>query len=50
MKNGKVLTLKEKKLLTKEGLNPDEWLRTKKTSQHLEFVHRTDDKTFTLRV
>lgn len=50
MKNGKLLTRKEKVLLKNEGFNPKEWLRIKKAAEYLEFVHRTNGKILTLRV
>ena len=45
MKNGKKLTLNQKKFLQKWNLNPEEWLVTKDTPERMELVHRYSDKT-----
>ena len=40
MKNGKLLTLAQKKFLRSKGLDPDAWLVVKSTSKSLEVVSR----------
>ena len=41
MKHGKKPTLKQKKLLSKEGLLPEDWLIVKTSERHIEVVHRS---------
>ena len=45
MKHGKKPTLKQKKLLSKEGLLPENWLIVKTSGQHMEVVHRNSRET-----
>ena len=40
MKNGKLPTLAQKKLLRSKGLDPDAWLVVKNTSRNIEVVSR----------
>ena len=40
MKNGKLPTLAQKKLLRSKGLDPDAWLVVKNTSRSIEVVSR----------
>lgn len=42
MKNGKVPTRKRKDLIRSCGLDPEEYLVVKNTSEYLEIVSRTD--------
>lgn len=45
MKNGKRLTVAQKKFLRSKGLNPEDWLVTKNTPERMELVHRYSDRT-----
>ena len=45
MKHGKKPTLKQKKLLSKAGLFPEDWLIVKTSERHIEVVHRSSRKT-----
>jgi hypothetical protein len=49
MKNGKKLTMEEKKFLTRQGLNPGNFLRTKKTAEHFEFYKIDTGKLIVIR-
>lgn len=40
MKNGKLPTLAQKKILQSNGLDPDKWLVVKSTSVSMEIVSR----------
>ena len=45
MKNGKRPTLKEKKLISEKGLNVENWLVVKHTSELMEIMHKHTGKT-----
>ncbi|WP_169824217.1 DUF6906 family protein [Clostridium formicaceticum] len=47
MKHGKRLTKKQKLFLASKGLNPENWLSVKNTSEKMVFVHRQREKTRT---
>lgn len=49
LKNGKKLTREQKVLLKSMGLDPKDYLCTKKTSDNFEFVHRTTEKILNVR-
>ncbi|MCM0648678.1 hypothetical protein NBE98_09855 [Clostridium swellfunianum] len=49
MKNGKKPSMEEKKFLTKQGLDPDDYLRTKKTAEGYEFYRISTGKLITIR-
>ncbi|MGL5440335.1 MAG: DUF6906 family protein [Filifactoraceae bacterium] len=49
MKNGKTLTLAEKKALTRGGLNPKDWLRVKKEFNGIQIVNVNDGRTIWFR-
>ena len=49
MKHGKNPTLRQKKLLAKCRLNPDNWLVVKDTPEIFEVVHRLSGKARALR-
>ena len=49
MKHGKNPTAKQKKLITKMGLNVENWLVERETSDELVIVHRLTDKTKVIR-
>ena len=48
MKHGKNPTVRQKKLLKANGLNPDNWLVTSDTHQRMEVVHRSTSTTKTI--
>jgi len=48
MKHGKNPTVRQKKLLKANGLNPDNWLVTSDTHQRMEIVHRSTNTTKTI--
>lgn len=45
MKHGKKPTAKQRKLLQKWKLKPEDWLITKDTPEEMHLVHRYSDKT-----
>jgi len=49
LKNGRSLTRAEKVFLKSQGLNPKEFLRTKKLADHFEFLHRPSGKLVAIR-
>lgn len=49
MKHGKNPTVKQKKLITKMGLNVENWLVERETSDELVIVHRLSGKTKVIR-
>lgn len=48
MKHGKNPTVRQKKLIKANGLNPDNWLVTSDTHLRMEIVHRLTSKTKTI--
>lgn len=44
MKHGKRITLRQRKLIKAAGLNPDNWLVTKRLSNELHIVHKLNGK------
>ena len=48
MKNGKRPTVKQKKLITQQKLNYNNWLVVKDTSTEMVIVHRESGKTRTI--
>lgn len=49
MKGGKVLTKKQKIFIKEKGLNPDNWLVCKNTSQELVLEHRKTGRYKTIK-
>lgn len=45
MKNGKRPTVRQKKLMARWRLNPDDWLVVKDTPDAMTLVHRLSDRT-----
>ena len=48
MKHGKNPTVRQKKFIKENGLNPDNWLVTSDTHQRMELVHRNTTTTKTI--
>lgn len=49
MKNGKRLTMEEKKFLNNQGFDPNDYLRTKKTAEDYVFYKISTGKLVTIR-
>ncbi len=50
MKNGKKPTKNQKIFIKEHGLNYDNWLVVKNTSQFMEIIHRTSGDTMKLYI
>jgi hypothetical protein len=49
MKHGKRLLLRHKRLLSSQGHNPSDFLYTKDTAQHVEFLQKSTGKLLVIR-
>lgn len=49
MKNGKRLTLNQKKAVKSSGLDPKEWLRVNVSTDALTIINKTSGKTQVIR-